>query len=185
MSHRDDVLSACLQALNRDATASMADLASAAGISRATLHRHVDSRDALLVELGTRSLDRWEQRLDTVGVEQVAASGDADTVVAALESLVLAYVEDADDYGFALTDQVILANADLERRTQHLADRETALFRAAQAVGVLRADLPAAWMGHAVYGLLVAVREARRVGDVAPRGAGALVLETFRRGVGA
>ncbi|WP_210651433.1 TetR/AcrR family transcriptional regulator [Nocardioides sp. SYSU D00065] len=183
MNSRDDVLAAALRVLNRDPAASMAVIASAAGISRATVHRYFDSREALLVELGTRSLDRWEQRLDTLDVESVAASADPALILETLEVLILGYVDDGDDFGFALTDQVILANAALERRTQRLADRETALLRAAQEAGVLRADLPPSWFGHAIYGLLVAAREALRVGDVARRDAGRLVLSTLQQGV--
>ena len=180
---RQSVLVAAQRALNADPTASMASVAEAAGISRATLNRHVESREALLVELGTRSLDRWERRMDEVDVERIAATADADAIRAALETLVLAYVDDSEEFGFALTDTVILANAEIEERTIRLADREAVLFAAAQECGVLRADLPRRWVGHAVYGLLVAGREAVRLGDVARRDVGRLVLSSLLTGV--
>lgn len=182
-SDRTAVLAAAQQILNVDPTASLGTVAGAAGISRATLHRHFDSREALLIELGTRSLDRWEQRMDGIDLERVAASGDAATLRAGLEALVLGYVDDSDDFGFALTDTVILANAELEERTIRLADRESVLFAAAQDCGVLRPDVPRRWFGHAVYGLLVAGREAVRLGDVARRDIGALVLSSLFAGV--
>lgn len=182
-SDRNSVLIAAQRALNADAGASMASVADAAGISRATLHRHFDSREDLLVELGTRSLDRWEQRMDEVSLEQVAASADATQIRAALETLVLGYVDDSEDFGFALTDHVILANAALVERTTQLAERENILFAAAQGAGVLRADLPLRWFGHTVYGLLVAGREGVRLGDIARRDVGRLVLSTFLSGV--
>lgn len=184
-SDRNSVLSAAQRVLNLDAGASMAAVAEAAGISRATMHRHFESREAMLVELGTRSLDRWEQRMDGVGLEQVAAAGDADQIRAALEALVLGYVDDSDDFGFALTDHVIAANEDLRERTDQLCDREAVLFVAAQAAGVLRTDLPPRWFGHAIYGLLVSGREAVRVGDVARRDVARLVLSTVLVGVSA
>lgn len=183
MADRNEILGAAQGALNADPAASMAAVAEAAGISRATLHRHFDSREALLVELGTRSLDQWEGRLDDVDAEGLAADGDAAAIRAALETLVLGYVDDSDAFGFALTDHVILANADLEERTQVLADRETVLFGAAQRVGVLRADLPPRWFGHAIYGLLVSAREAVRIGDVARRDVGHLVLSSLFTGI--
>ena len=183
MVDRNDVLAAAQRVLNADPAASTSAVAEAAGISRATLHRHFDTREALLVELGTRSLDQWEQRLDDVDVEGLAAAGDADRLRAALETLVLGYVDDSDGYGFALTDQVILANAALEERTQVLAEREAVLCAAAQAAGVLRTDLPVRWFGHAIYGLLVAAREAVRIGDVARRDAGRLVLSSLLTGI--
>ena len=161
----------------------MAGIAEAIGISRATMHRHFESREALLVELGTRSLDRWEQRLDEADVEALAAEGDPVRLREALEALVLAYVDDSDAFGFALTDHVILANAALEERTQVLADREAVLVAAAQEAGVLRRDLPLRWFGHVTYGLLVAAREAVRIGDIARRDAGQLVLSSLLAGV--
>ncbi len=182
-SDRNDVLGAAQRLLNSDPGASMSAIAEAAGVSRATLHRHVDSRDALLLELGTRSLDQWERRMDAASVEDVAATRDAIAIRAVLEELVLGYVDDAEDHAFALTDHVILANAALVERTQQLADRESVLLGAAQEAGVLRADLPLRWFGHTIYGLLVAGREAVRLGDVARRDVGHLVLSTLLAGV--
>lgn len=182
-TQRDVTLGAAQRLLNVDPTASMADIAEASGVSRATLHRHVESREALLVELGTRSLDRWQSRLDDADVERIASSGDPAGIRATIEALVLGYVEDSDDFGFALTDHVILANEALEQRTSELADREAALFAAAQRAGVLRDDLPPRWIGHVVYGVLVAAREAIRVGDVARREVGHLVTSSLLVGV--
>jgi AcrR family transcriptional regulator len=182
---RDDVLGAAQRLLNADPAAPMAAIAEAVGISRATLHRHFESREALLVELGTRSLDRWEQRLDEADVDALAATGDPARLRAALEALVLGYVDDSDAFGFALTDHVILANAALEARTEVLADREAVLVAAAQEAGVLRRDLPLRWFGHVTYGLLVAARDAVRIGDIARRDAGQLVLSSLLAGVAA
>ena len=183
VTNRDDVLAGAQRVLNLDASASMSAVAEAAGVSRATVHRHFESREALLVELGTRSLDQWEQRMDDVDLEAVAASGDAARIRAALETLVLGYVDDSDAFGFALTDHVILANAALVERTEVLAGRETTLFAAAQAAGVIRSGPPPRWFGHAVYGLLVAGREAVRLGDVARRDVADLVLSSLLTGI--
>ena len=57
------------------------------------------------------------------------------------------------------------------------------LVAAAQEAGVLRRDLPLRWFGHVTYGLLVAAREAVRIGDIARRDAGQLVLSSLLAGV--
>ena len=71
-----EILAAAQRHLNAAPTASMAEIASAAGIGRATLHRHFASRDALLAEIADRSLGRWEMRLDAAEVEAVGGLGD-------------------------------------------------------------------------------------------------------------
>lgn len=182
-ANREAALAAAQRVLNHEPGASMATVAEAAGISRATLHRHFASRDALLVELGTRSLDRWEQRMDALRLEAVASSGDPTQIRDAVEVLVRGYVDDADDFGFALTDHVILANAELIERTDRLADREAVLFTAGQEAGVLRTDLSVRWYGHAVYGLLVAGRAAMRAGDVARRDVADFVVSSLLEGI--
>jgi hypothetical protein len=96
---------------------------------------------------------------------------------------VLAYVDDSDPFRIALTDHVNLANAALEEPTHVHADREAVLVAAAQEAGVLRRDLPLRWFGHVTYGLLVAAREAVRIGDIARRDAGQRVLSSLLAGV--
>lgn len=181
MSH-DDVLAAAQRQLNVDPRSSMADIAAAAGIGRATLHRHFSSRETLLEEIGTRSLDRWATRLDEADVEGVVERGEADEVRRALREVISGFVADSDDFGFALTDQFIAGEPELQVRTDELFEREVALYAAAQRAGVLRDDVSARWLGHAVYGLLVAARDALRHGDVPHRGLDDLVIDTFLEG---
>lgn len=181
---RDQILGSAQRLLNVDASASMGAIAESSGISRATMHRHFPTRESLLTELGTRSLDRWQQRLDASSAEEVAAGSDPALMAATIADLVRGYVDDAHDFGFALTDHVILTDSTLRERTEVLTEREAALWAACQRAGLLRDDLPPRWICHAVYGLLVAGREASRLGDVAPRDLADLVLSTFSTGVG-
>ncbi|WP_139981132.1 TetR/AcrR family transcriptional regulator [Nocardioides litoris] len=185
MATREEILAAAQRHLNVDPRASMAVLAAAAGVGRATLHRHFSSRDDLLHELGARSHDRWEESMDAVGVDEVATSRDPERIEACLRELMGRYLADSDDFGFALTDAVLTSAPDLLARSDRLAEREVALLAAAQEVGVLRDDLPARWLGHAVYGLLVAARDAVREGDVPRRDLDDLVLTTFLKGTSA
>lgn len=183
MVEREGVLSAALRTLNVDPAANMAAVAQAAGISRATLHRHFASREALVTEIGTRSLDRWESRLVAHDVAEVGKSGDPARITACLAGLVDDLVADADDFGFALTDSFMCTSPPLLERSQALFETEIAFYAAAQASGVLSANASPRWIGHAVYGLLVAARDALREGSVARREIGAQVLSTFLDGV--
>ena len=181
---RPELLDAALSALNRRPTATMADVAAAIGVSRATLHRHFESRESLITEMAERSLDRWEQTQADAEIDQAAASGDEGRIATALQRMVHAYVQDADDFGFLLTDEFSLTVPRLAERSHDLVDREVAFYTAAQAAGVLRSDLPPRWIADAVFGALVAARSAIRWGDVARRDLEHLVETTILRGVG-
>lgn len=171
MTSHDAVLAAAQRCLNVDPAASMAQIATAAGIGRATLHRHFASREVLIHEIGRRSLDRWQESLAAVAVADVAADPDPERVRAALIDLLTRFVADLEDYGVTLTDAAVNNAPLLRERVAELFAQEITLYAAAQEAGVLRADLSARWIGHAVYGLLVAVRDALLFGDIARRDA--------------
>jgi len=182
MRSRDDVLDAALATLNADPTASMAEIAAGVGIGRATLHRHVSTREALLAELGHRSLDRWAQTQADCDMAGATASGDPTTLAACLRANLAACLADAAIFGFTLTDPTMLDAPEMAARTRVLQDVEIACFAAAQQAGVVRRDAPAAWLSHTVFGLLVAARQAERDGDVARRDLPDLILTTFLEG---
>jgi AcrR family transcriptional regulator len=182
MSTRDTVLAAAQRLLTTEPTASMAQIAAAAGVGRATVHRHFSTREDLLLEIGVRSLNRWDESQREVGMAEVVASGDAVRIRACLEELLDRFVVDADEMGIALTDPTVVNAPDLRARADELFAQEVTLYAAAQEAGILRADVPARWLGHSVYGLLVAVRDAIVAGDIARRDAEALVRSTFLDG---
>ncbi|WP_279583079.1 hypothetical protein [Fodinicola feengrottensis] len=70
---RDAVLMAAAGLLVRNAGASMAEVARAAGISRASLHRLVDGRGALVRELAELSLRRGKAALEVAEPARGAA----------------------------------------------------------------------------------------------------------------
>ncbi|WP_219462056.1 TetR/AcrR family transcriptional regulator [Nonomuraea rhizosphaerae] len=182
---REQLMAAAIQHLNEDPTASMAQLAEAAGISRATLHRHFSGREELMVALGHRALERWDAVQRAAGVQSAVASAEPAELRGALGALLSGLIEVADDYGFGLTDHAMAVNPELLRHSDELEEREIALFTAAQRAGLLRADLPARWLSGTVFGLLVAVREGLRRGDIARRDVPRLLLETFLYGAAA
>ncbi|MEV4890989.1 helix-turn-helix domain-containing protein [Nonomuraea sp. NPDC055795] len=180
---RDEIVAVAIHHLNHAPNASMAEIAQAAGISRATLHRHFSTRAELQYELSSRAMDAWAKTQAAVGLDEALNAGlDAAGIKRVLDELLTVTVAHGDEHGFALTDHTTDRHADLVRRAQELEEREIALFTAAQRAGVLRADLPPRWVSNLVYGLLVAVRESMRRGDVARRDLPRIFLETFYRG---
>ncbi|MFC5751942.1 TetR/AcrR family transcriptional regulator [Actinomadura rugatobispora] len=189
MADEETILAAATRHLNRDPGASMADLAKAIGISRATLHRHFATRETLLHHIAERALDRWERVQDEAEIDDAAASGDPARVAASLRALLRGFLPLIDEHGFALTVHLVAAYlaADvsaLEERSERLEEREIALYAAAQRAGVLRADLPARWVSDALFGLLIGLRDGLARGDVAPRDIERLLFTTFFDGVG-
>ncbi|MGH8881148.1 MAG: TetR/AcrR family transcriptional regulator [Stackebrandtia sp.] len=182
---RHEIATAALRLLNVDPTASMADVASAAGVSRATLHRHFAGREELIRMLGDLSIESWRQALDTAGIDAAVESGDAEQLRTALSDLCGQLVRDAQEYGFALTEPSLETDDEIVAASEIEQNRELAFYSAAQAAGVLRPDLPVAWIGHSVFGLLVALRESLRRGDIAVRDAERLLRETLLRGIAA
>src|SRR5262245_32410531 len=115
---REQIMSAAIQHLNKAPAASMAELAEAVGVSRATLHRHFSSREELMVALGHCALDHWERAQDEAGIADVA---DPE---AALRALLLGLIGCADEYGFGLTDYATGTDPGLLRRADELEERE-------------------------------------------------------------
>lgn len=182
MPTRDELLDRAMRHLNADPAAPMADVAAAAGVGRATLHRHFEGRSDLVHAIGARCLDGWERTLADAGVVDATAAGVAGDLTTCLAAYVRLLARDAEEFAFALTEHSLRDFADLVARTETLMEVEVALFAAAQRAGVLRSDVPARWLSHVVYGVMVAVREALRDGDVAPRAAGDLAVAAFLDG---
>jgi hypothetical protein len=99
-----------------------------------------------------------------------------------LHVLLAGLIEAADEYGFGLADHALAVHPELLRRARELEEREVAFVTAAQRAGLLNTRLPARWVGHVMYGLLVAVRDGLRRGDIARRDVPRLVLDTFLHG---
>lgn len=184
MGH-DQVALGALRLLNIDPSASMGALAAAAGISRATLHRHFATREDLIGHLGRMSLDSWRDALDEAKIDQAAASSDAAQCSEALDALCGQLIRDVEEYGFTFTEHSLHSDDEITEASEKLQARESAFYAAAQAAGVLRIDLPTTWISHTVFGLLIGLREALRRGDIATSDAQRLLRETLRSGIAA
>lgn len=141
-----EILDAAARLFGESGEASMADVAAAARISRATLYRHFPSRQALLQELFWTALAETEMRvsqakLDTVPFEE------------GIERLVRAMVTVGDRYVVLLREDVLLDEPTVERR---LGTPIRALFRRGRREGAIRRDLPLEWVEELYAGVFVA-----------------------------
>jgi AcrR family transcriptional regulator len=149
---RERVASAIVEAAagvlaERGDQASMSEVAAAAGVARATLYRYFPNREALLEALGRLALDDAGDRLRAARLEEVAVADGIDRAVRALVTVGDSFVVLARDRGRPDT-------ADFEER---IAAPVRNLLARGQRLGEIRADVPAAWLTEALFGLVVNV----------------------------
>ena len=169
------IVDAATQLLAVNPGASTQEIAEAAGISRASLHRFFPNRDALVEEIAALAVER-------VGAAMAAARLDEGPPHEAIARLTEAIVPIVHQFAF-LASQAQLQTSQSLRADDRAVDMQLLrLFRRGQAEGLLRADLPAAWLLHAYGWLLYASAVGSGRGDVAPREAARLVLSLFLDG---
>jgi AcrR family transcriptional regulator len=129
----------------RGSAASMNDVASAAGVARATVYRYFPNRQALLDELVVVALREADERLTSARLDEVA-------VEEAVERAVRALVDVGDPF-------VVLAreHARPEEFDRTLGAPLARLFERVRESGDVRDDLPVEWLTESLIGLIVSV----------------------------
>jgi AcrR family transcriptional regulator len=102
------ILAAAARLFAEDGDASMADVAAAAGVGRATLYRYYPNREALLAALTAGALDELAGRLADAGL-------DATGVEEAIGRIVRAVLTVGDRYAVLVRERVRADPADAER----------------------------------------------------------------------
>ncbi|MEM7631087.1 MAG: helix-turn-helix domain-containing protein [Pseudomonadota bacterium] len=175
VSSRDAILEAAFDVFSQNPGASLSDVASAAGVGRATLHRHFAGRDELMVALTLAA----SQELD-VAVE-VAVSA-CETYTDGLRVALRAMLPLAARHMFLATetaqnDPRVAAAYAKQRRA--LADD----IEAARAEGAFAPDIPTAWIVEAYETLIYAGWAMVVAGEATPNQAADLAWRTLTRGM--
>jgi AcrR family transcriptional regulator len=131
---------------DRGASANMADVATASGVSRATLYRYYPSRETLLVALAAQALTDAGSRIADAGLERCP-------VPEAIERIVRALLAVGDRYAVLLSEQVDPDPTEAERV---VGAPLRAVFARGIDEGVLRDDLPPELLQELFGGLLTA-----------------------------
>jgi TetR/AcrR family transcriptional repressor of mexCD-oprJ operon len=173
------ILDAAAQVLARHAGAGMAEIATAAGLGRATLYRHFRGRDELIEAL-------HEQAFADAGVAIGSCRLDDGPVPDALRRVIAALLEVAVQYHI-LFDDSFLQRTHSERqaeRRERLAAPIARLVERGQRQGELAPELPARWVGDALGSLLLTglrlVVEGELTHERARELAGATLLDGVR-----
>lgn len=157
---RDHVLRSAAALLTRKSTATMDEVARAAGISRATLHRHFAGRDALVRALETLGIAECEGALDAARLDDGPARDAVRRLVEEIEPA-------AALLAFLYTENQLFEGEEQNEGWTRIDDRVATLFRRGQAGGEFRIDLTPAWLTEALYGLLASGAWAVTEGRVA------------------
>lgn len=173
------LLDVATRVLVADPAASLGDVASAAGVSRTTLHSRFPTRHALLVALAEEALTLVEQALADSGIE----AADCEDVRAALGRVVALTLPLGPRVEFLLRERSLDIEPELKARYAALDRPLIAFMNRASARGRLRADVPTWWMAASLWGAVTVAWEAIADGRLAPRDAPELVLTTVLSGV--
>ena len=135
----------------RGEQASMADVAAAAGMARATVYRYFPNREALLEALGRLAVEEAGERLRAGRLEEVA-------VQEAFQRAVRALVAVGDPFVVVSRES---ARPDPDEFATRIAAPLRRLIERAQSLGEMRDDLPASWLMESLIGIVVSGLQTR------------------------
>lgn len=171
---RDHVLRSAAALLTHKSTATMDEVAKAAGISRATLHRQFAGRDALVRALEALGIAECEAALDAACPDEGPASDAVRRLVREIEpaAALLAF----------LYSENQLFEGEQNAGWTRIDERIAALFKRGQAGGEFRIDLTPTWLTEALYGLLASGAWAVSEGRVAAKDFPYMIVELLLGG---
>lgn len=171
--NREAILDAALELYGRDAQASMAEVAAAAGVGRVTLYGHFATREELLEAALARALERAEARLAEVDLGGPAIEAldrvvrSSWEVVAGFHGLLVALERHVD------ADHLRAHHGEPIRRLEGLLER-------GRAEGSVRTDLPVAWLVTCITSVIHAAAAEQRAGRLAGQDPSEVVAATVR-----
>ena len=131
--------------------ASMADVATAAGVARATVYRYFPSREALLADVAKFAMADAGARLASARISEVPPEEGVSRAVRALT--------DAGDPFIVLVRERVQASP--HEFEDAVAQPLRHLFERGQAAGTFRDDISTTWLVEALIGLMASVLSAK------------------------
>lgn len=171
----DAILEAGFHVLGANPGASMSDVADAAGVGRATLHRHFRTREDLLSALAIAAMKELSEAAD-------AATADAQSYTEALRLGLEAVIPLANRQVFLTHEAAARDPAVAEAYEKDRAEVFDA-FERAKAEGSFANDIPTEWLFQSYDALTYAAWEMVSAGDATPKQAAAFAWRTLTQGL--
>lgn len=171
------ILEAAERVLSTQPTATMEQIADAAGVSRTTVHRRFATRETLIDALTTWAAQRFHQAVNS------ARPGTTPPAVA-LHQVTANVLRVKSDWGFAM-DRTPPDDPEVARIHADVLGQCDRLFQRAQAAGLIHQDTDLEWARRVYYALIheaSAIRDEDHGDDADERAA--LVVDTLLRGIG-
>ena len=172
---REHLLRSAAALLTRKSTSTMDEVAKAAGISRATLHRHYAGRDVLVRALEELGIEECEAALTAARLGDGTAQEAVRRMVGALEPA-------AGLLAFLYTENQLFEGEEQNEGWARIDAAIAALFRRGQQSGEFRIDLTPAWLTEALYGLMASGAWAVSEGRVAAKDFTHMIVELLLGG---
>lgn len=175
-SARDRLLRSAADFLGRRPNATQDEIASAVGVSRATLHRHFAGRLALMAALEELAITEMSEVLTAVRLHEGSATD-------ALRRLITACEPVSPYLALLYTQSQELELADTLAVWHEIDTAITELFQRGQRDGEFRPELTAAWLTEVFYSIVGATAWSIRAGRAAARDFDRLIIDLLLNGV--
>ncbi|RSM71491.1 TetR/AcrR family transcriptional regulator [Kibdelosporangium aridum] len=174
---RSAILTAAASVLARDRTATLPEIAKAAGVGRTTVHRYFPDRDTLIKAA-------VEDSVEVIGQAIAEAQVDEGTSVAALHRLVTAYLHVGDRLVFLFNDPHIMRGYGVEQPEEPLStDPVLDLIVRGQQEGAFDGHVSPQWIQHVLWALVYTGIDEVNKGNMSRHGVAATVIRTLERGI--
>jgi len=168
------LLDVAAEVLVADPSASLTQVAEAAGIGRTTLHKQYATREDLLRAVGHRVIDLWEK------VTEVASADDPD---GGLRAAIEAMIPIGPQLAFLWRTPSFDHDQDLETRWNEFTQETLAILKRAQDRGVISAAIPDWWLLSTFHAVIYIASERVQLGHLARLDAPGLALSTLLHGI--
>lgn len=169
-------MAAAAAVLARDRTATLPDIAEAAGVGRTTLHRYFPDREALIGAAIEDSIQAIQQSVAEAALEQ-GSSLDA------MRRAVAAMIAVGDRLLFVFGDPRVLGGYTARNAAAPPNDPVIDLIKRGQAEGVFDPEVSASWIQHVLWVLVYRACEDADRGELPRHGVTATVIRTLENGI--